>query len=113
MPRQKSQNRRNVILPIRLSESERDEICKRAGNAPLSQWIRDLVLAQLEARQADNEKPPTAEPAELCVQTPQAQLPSQPLGVWAKHPVLFEKFKRCVGREPTEAEFEGFSPDSP
>jgi hypothetical protein len=45
MPRQKIENPRNIILAIRLTPSERQEMSRRAANTPLGQWIRERALA--------------------------------------------------------------------
>ncbi len=112
MPRKKADDPRNQIFAIRLTLSERQEISRRAGKVPMGQWIRERALASLETRQPDNEKPPSTERVEPCEQTEKVHLHPQPQGEWAKHPVMYQRFRECIGREPTPEEWV-YSPDSP
>jgi hypothetical protein len=59
MPRLKSQDPRSIIVPIRFTASERDDLLKQAGNEPLGTWIRERVLA------APLPHSPTPSPGEL------------------------------------------------
>jgi hypothetical protein len=48
VPRQKSQNPRSILVTVRLSGSERNELLRRAGGAQLSAWIRQRILGAAE-----------------------------------------------------------------
>jgi len=74
MPRHKSRNPRNRILPIRFSESEWDEVSKRSGKMPLGQWIRQRALASMELPPSSTS--PTAQPERLPEQTLEGGVPA-------------------------------------
>jgi hypothetical protein len=44
MPQHKSPNPRKVILPVRFSESELNELATQARGMPLSTWVRKRAL---------------------------------------------------------------------
>lgn len=48
MPRHKSPDSRKIVLPIRFNEFELNELVKRAGDNPLSTWIRGRALSNPE-----------------------------------------------------------------
>lgn len=83
MPRQKIENPRTIIVPIRLTKWERDEISKRARDTPLSQWIRQAVFASMEIPPPNKEKPPMIQPEEKSEQTMEVQVPPPAAG---EHP---------------------------
>jgi hypothetical protein len=83
MPRQKIENPRTIIVPIRLTKRERDQISMRARDTPLSQWIRQAVFARLEMPQQDKQKPPTIQPEEKSEQAMEVQVPLPTAG---EHP---------------------------
>jgi hypothetical protein len=78
MPRHKSRNPRNRILPIRFSESEWDEVSNRADKMPLGQWIRQRALASMELPPSSTS--PTAQPERLPEPTLEGGVPAPLLG---------------------------------
>jgi hypothetical protein len=73
VPRHKSRNPRNRILPIRLSESEWNEVSARAGNMPVGQWIRQRALSMDLPPSSTS---PTAQPERLPEPTLEGGVPA-------------------------------------
>jgi|ERR1035441_1115125 hypothetical protein len=74
MPRHKSRDPRNHILPIRFSKSEWDEVSERAGMMPMGQWIRQRALDNLELPASSMS--PTAQPERLLEPTLEGGVPA-------------------------------------
>ena len=74
MPRHRICDPRIRILPIRFSESEWDEVSKRAGKNPLGQWIRQRALANIELPPSSTS--PTAQPERLPEPTLEGGVPA-------------------------------------
>jgi hypothetical protein len=106
MPRHKIENPRIIIVPIRLTRRERDQISKRAHDTPLSQWIRQAVFASLEKPPTEKPESPEIQPKHSPEQASKVQGPPPPPGEWAKHPGAYRKFKKYVGREPEACEWD-------
>jgi len=106
MPRRKSENPRTIIVPIRLTKWEREEISKRARDTPMSQWIRQVVFASLEQPPAEKPTSPEIQPKHSPEQAPKVQASTPPPGEWAKHPAAHRLFKACYNREPEGWEWE-------
>jgi len=106
MPRHKSRNPRNHILSIRFTETERNEISKRVGDTPVSQWIRQAVFASLEKPSTEKSESPEIQPKHSQEQASTVQGSAPPPGEWAKHPGAYRKFKKYVGREPEACEWD-------
>jgi hypothetical protein len=74
MPRHKSRDPRNHILPIRFSKSEWNEVSERAGEMPMGQSIRQRALDNLELPASSMS--PTAQPERLPKPTLEGGVPA-------------------------------------
>jgi len=74
MPQRKAQNPRDIVLAIRLTRSERQEISRQAGNTPLGAWIRQRALACPEMPRSPTS--PTVQPELLSQPTLEGGVPA-------------------------------------
>lgn len=74
MPRRKVNNPRSIILAIRVTPYERQEMSRRAGYTPLGAWIREQALASMDLPPGLTSQ--TAQPERLPEPTQEGAVPA-------------------------------------